>query len=154
MRDETPMTILVAENDADDRTLIEHAVAEILPAARVDFVGDGEQLLTYLRREGPYEKLHAERYPGVVVLDLYMPCMGARAALSQIKQEDKLRRIPVVVLTASADEEDIIHSYGAGVSSFITKPPTRAGLAGMVKDISRYWGTIVVLPSECTVCAA
>ncbi len=150
MRNTAPITILVADDDADDRMLIEDAFEESLLQNPVDFVEDGEQLLEYLRREGKYESLKDQAFPGVILLDLNMPRMCGRTALAKIKEDPDLCRIPVVILTTSKAEEDIIRTYGLGVSSFITKPVTFDGLIDVVKAIGHYWVEIVALPPECT----
>jgi two-component system response regulator len=150
MRSTEPITILVADDDADDRMLIEDAFDESMLQNPVDFVEDGEQLLHYLRREGKYEHLKDKAYPGVILLDLNMPRMCGRTALAKMKEDPELCRIPVVVLTTSKAEEDIIRTYGLGVSSFITKPVTFDGLIDVVKAIGHYWVEIVALPPECT----
>ena len=149
-----PITILVADDDADDRMLIDEAFDESLMQNPVHFVEDGEQLLEYLRREGEYAHLEGTAYPGVILLDLNMPRMDGRTALAKIKEDPALCRIPVVILTTSKAEEDIIRTYGLGVSSFITKPVTFEGLIDVVKAIGHYWVEIVALPPECTDCAA
>lgn len=153
-RDGTPITILVADDDADDRMLIEDAFDESRLQNPLHFVEDGEQLLQYLRREGAYEKLCGEPYPGVILLDLNMPKMCGRTALGLIKEDPKLRRIPIIILTTSKAEEDILRTYGLGVSSFITKPVTFDHLVEVVKTIGAYWIEIVALPHECTMQAA
>lgn len=145
-----PITILVADDDADDRMLIDEAFEESLLQNPVHFVEDGEQLLEYLRREGEYAKHEGTAYPGVILLDLNMPRMDGRTALAKIKEDPELCRIPVVILTTSKAEEDIIRTYGLGVSSFITKPVTFEGLIDVVKAIGHYWVEIVALPPECT----
>lgn len=150
MREATPITILVADDDADDRMLINDAFEESLLQNPIDFVEDGEQLIAYLRREGAYAKHAGEPYPGVILLDLNMPRMDGRTALKIIKEDPELQRIPVVILTTSKAEEDILRTYGLGVSSFITKPVTFDGLIEVVKAIGRYWVEIVALPPECT----
>ena len=150
----TPITILVADDDADDRMLIEDAFEESLLQNPVHFVEDGEQLLEYLRREGKWAKLANQPYPGVILLDLNMPRMCGRTALAKMKEDPTLCRIPVVILTTSKAEEDIIRTYGLGVSSFITKPVTFDGLIEVVKAIGHYWVEIVALPPECTEQAA
>ncbi len=149
-REGTPITILVADDDADDRMLIEDAFDESCLKNPLHFVEDGEQLLQYLRREGGFEKLRDEPYPGVILLDLNMPKMCGRTALGKIKEDPELCRIPVIVLTTSKAEEDILRTYGLGVSSFITKPVTFDGLVEVVKTIGAYWIEIVALPPECT----
>ena len=145
-----PITILVADDDADDRMLIDEAFEESLLQNPVHFVEDGEQLLEYLRREGKYAIHEGTAYPGVILLDLNMPRMDGRTALAKIKEDPALCRIPVVILTTSKAEEDIIRTYGLGVSSFITKPVTFEGLIDVVKAIGHYWVEIVALPPECT----
>lgn len=154
MRKATPITILVADDDADDRMLIEDAFEESLLQNPVDFVEDGEQLLAYLRREGDYAHLAGQPFPGVILLDLNMPRMDGRTALAKMKEDETLRRIPVIILTTSKAEEDILRTYGLGVSSFITKPVTFDGLINVARVVGHYWVEIVSLPPECVVRAA
>lgn len=149
-RRSTPITILVADDDADDRMMIEEAFEESRLANEIHFVEDGEQLLTYLRREGEFASLEGKPYPGVILLDLNMPKKDGREALREMKADPALCRIPVVVLTTSQAEEDIAKTYGLGVSSFITKPVTFEGLVDAVKVLCRYWIEIVALPAECS----
>lgn len=144
-----PITILVADDDPDDRMLIEDAFQEAHLNNELHFVEDGEQLLSYLRREGDFAHLAGERYPGLILLDLNMPKKDGREALEEIKKDPTFMRIPVVVLTTSRAEEDVVKTYGIGVSSFITKPVTFEGLVDVVKVLSNYWIEIVVLPPEC-----
>ncbi|MEM7025362.1 MAG: response regulator [Pseudomonadota bacterium] len=149
-RGSEPITILVADDDPDDRLMIEEAFEESRIANRIDFVVDGEELLQYLRREGPYARLASEPYPGLVLLDLNMPRKDGREALRDMKADPALCRIPIVVLTTSRAEEDIVRTYGLGVSSFITKPVTFQDLVAALKIICRYWIEIVSLPPECS----
>ena len=146
-----PITILVADDDADDRMLIEDAFSESKLQNPLNFVEDGEQLLAYLKREGDYAELKGKPYPGVILLDLNMPKMDGRTALAKIKEDEKLCRIPVIILTTSKAEEDILRTYNLGVNSFITKPVTFDGLVKVVHSIGQYWIEIVALPPECTV---
>ena len=145
----TPTTILVADDDADDRSMIEEALDECRLADEVHFVESGEELIQYLRREGQFRHLLGRPFPGVVLLDLNMPRKDGREALREIKSDPDLCRIPIVVLTTSHAEEDIAGTYGLGVSSFITKPATFEGLANALNILSRYWIEIVSLPPEC-----
>jgi two-component system response regulator len=145
-----PMTILVADDDADDRLLIEEAFDESRLADEIHFVEDGEQVLKYLRRENEFAHLSGRPFPGVVLLDLNMPKKDGREALREIKADPALCRIPIVVLTTSHAEEDIASTYGLGVSSFITKPATFEGLADTLRVLSRYWIEVVSLPPECS----
>ncbi|MDJ0950859.1 MAG: response regulator [Alphaproteobacteria bacterium] len=143
------ITILVADDDVDDRLLIQDAFNENSVSNPLVFVNDGEELLDYLHRRGSYEHLRDTPLPGVVLLDLNMPKKDGRTALKEIKADETLRRIPIVVLTTSKTEEDIVRTYGLGVSSFITKPVTFQGLCDVVKALSHYWFEIVALPPEC-----
>lgn len=149
-RQSKPITILVAEDDADDRMMIEEAFEESRLANEVHFVEDGEQLLSYLQRDGEFGHLAGQPYPGVILLDLNMPKKDGREALRELKACPQLCRIPVVILTTSQAEEDIVRTYGLGVSSFITKPVTFDGLVDAVNVLCRYWIEIVALPPECS----
>lgn len=141
-----PITILVADDDADDRMLIEDAFQESKLGNDLRFVKDGVELLEYLRREGDYTDPASAPRPGIILLDLNMPRMDGREALAQIKGDADLKQIPVVVLTTSKAEEDIVRTYDLGVSSFIAKPVTFDGLVDLVRVLSDYWVQIVVLP--------
>lgn len=141
-----PISILVADDDADDRMLIEDAFEESRLSNPLDFVEDGEQLLAFVRCEGPYADRKGQPLPGLIILDLNMPKMDGRTALSHLKADPELQRIPVIVLTTSQAEEDILKTYGLGVSSFISKPVTFDGLVEVVKVIGQYWIQIVALP--------
>ncbi len=145
-----PISILVADDDPDDRMMIEEAFEENRVANSVEFVEDGEQLMAYLRREGDYAHLAGRPYPGIILLDLNMPRKDGREALRELKADPELCRIPVVVLTTSQAEEDIVRTYGLGVSSFVTKPVSFEGLVEAIKVICHYWIQIVALPPECS----
>ena len=145
-----PITILVADDDPDDRMMIEDAFSENRIANEIEFVEDGEQLMAYLRREEPFAHLKNQPYPGIILLDLNMPKKDGREALRELKADSELCRIPVVVLTTSQAEEDIVRTYGLGVSSFITKPVSFEGLVEAVQVICQYWIQIVALPPECS----
>ena len=144
-----PITILVADDDADDRLMIEEAFLERRVRNQVDFVEDGEELLEYLHREGKYTSMRGQPYPGLILLDLNMPKVDGREALRRMKTDALLQRVPVVVLTTSRAEEDIIRTYGMGVNSFITKPVTFEGLVDVVSALCNYWIEVVALPPEC-----
>jgi two-component system, response regulator len=144
-----PTTILVADDDADDRLMIEEAFDECRLAGEIHVVENGEELIQYLRREGQFRHLSGYPFPRVILLDLNMPRKDGREALREIKSDPDLCRIPIVVLTTSHAEEDIVGSYRLGVSSFITKPATFEGLVDAMKVLSRYWMEIVSLPPEC-----
>ena len=143
------MTILVADDDPDDRLLIDDAFAENGLTNPIHSVSDGEQLMDYLHRRGEYANLSGEPFPGLILLDLNMPKKDGRTALKEIKEDPELQRIPVVVLSTSKSDEDVVRTYTLGVSSFITKPPRFEELCDLVKTLSRYWGEMVALPPEC-----
>jgi CheY-like chemotaxis protein len=142
------MTILLADDDEEDRELTRDALQDARLANDMKFVVDGQDLLDYLRRTGRYADpaVDAPR-PGIILLDLNMPKKDGREALAEIKADERLRGIPVVVLTTSSDEQDVLRSYDLGISSFITKPVTFAGLVEVMRTWSRYWFEIVELPN-------
>jgi CheY-like chemotaxis protein len=141
-----PITILMADDDSDDRMLVKEAFQESRLNNDIHFVEDGEQLLDYLFRRGKYADLAGTPYPGLILLDLNMPKKDGREALAEIKAHADLRRIPVVVLTTSRAEEDILRTYDLGANSFITKPVTFENLVHVVQVLGNYWVEIVELP--------
>jgi CheY-like chemotaxis protein len=141
------VTILMADDDLEDQMLIRNAWQKSRLSNDLRFVDDGEQLMDYLYRRGAYADPIDSPRPGVILLDLNMPKKDGYEALEEIKNDPGLRSIPVVVLTTSKAEEDIICSYNLGVSGFITKPVTFEGLVEAIKAIGRYWFEIVELPS-------
>ncbi len=143
------ITILVCDDDADDRMLIKDAFDENRVSNPLEFVNDGEELMNYLYRRGAYEHLQGAPFPGVILLDLNMPKKDGRTALKEIRADEALHRIPVVVQTTSKADEDIMRTYGLGVSSFITKPVTFEGLCDVVNALNHYWLETVALPPEC-----
>jgi len=142
-----PITILICDDDEDDRMLTQQALEDAHISNELRFVEDGEQLLDYLYQRGQFsgETGKAPR-PGLILLDLNMPNMDGREALKIIKADPTLRDIPVVVLTTSGLGEDVINSYRLGVNSFITKPVTFSGLVEAMNVLGRYWLEIVELP--------
>ena len=138
------VTILLAEDDADDRMLVQDAVAEGRLVNELRCVEDGEELMDYLHQRGKHTG--APR-PGLILLDLNMPRKDGREALREIKADPSLRQIPVVVLTTSKAEEDVFRSYDLGANSFVTKPVTFQSLVELMKTLNRYWLEIVELPA-------
>ncbi len=147
MGHKTSVLIVIADDDADDRMLIEDAFRESRLANPLAFVEDGMELLDLLKSKGKYANRPANERPGLILLDLNMPRMDGRSALTHIKSDPDLRRIPVVVLTTSKAEEDILRTYDLGVNSFISKPVTFDGLVEVVRTLGHYWFEIVELPS-------
>lgn len=139
------IVILMADDDPDDRLLTREALEEAHLVNELHFVENGEQLLDYLHQRGQYSSTNAPR-PGLILLDLNMPLKDGREALEEIKQDSYLRKIPVVVLTTSKAEEDILLSYDLGVSGYITKPVRFEELIEVMRTLGRYWFEIVERP--------
>jgi CheY-like chemotaxis protein len=133
-----PVTILIADDDEEDRQLIKDALAESRLINPVQFVNDGEELMESLRSNS--------RLPGLILLDLNMPKKDGREALREIKSNSRFKTIPVIILTTSKAEEDIYRTYNLGVNSFITKPVTFTALVDVLNKVAQYWFEIVELP--------
>jgi CheY-like chemotaxis protein len=140
-----PITILLADDDAEDRQLVREALVESRLHNRLFTVNDGEELLDYLRHRGEYHSAEEAPRPGLILLDLAMPRLDGREALEEIKNDPDLRKIPVVIMTTSRADEDICKSYDLGASSYITKPVTIDKLVKVMRAIGRYWFEIVEL---------
>jgi CheY-like chemotaxis protein len=143
-----PIIILYAEDDEEDRMLMQDALKESRLTNELHSVEDGEELMEYLFRRGKYSNFKSVPLPGLILLDLNMPRKDGREALKEIKTNPDLRRIPVVVLTTSKAEEDILRTYDLGVSGFIVKPVTFESLVDVIKALGKYWLEIVELPNE------
>lgn len=144
--DSGPLCILLADDDPDDRMLTERALKQSRLVNELRTVEDGEELMQYLRYQGAYADRADAPRPGLILLDLNMPRMDGREALKEIKSDPALRRIPVIVLTTSEAEQDILRSYDLGVNAFVTKPVTFNGLANAIKRLGDFWFEIVKLP--------
>lgn len=141
------ITILLADDDADDRELAREALQQSRLLNTLHMVGDGEELMDYLHHRGKYAAEDAAPRPGLILLDLSMPKMDGREALAAIKKDPTTRQIPVVIMTTSSADEDICRSYDLGASSFITKPVTFPALVEVMNGIGRYWFELVELPT-------
>lgn len=144
-----PITILICDDDEDDRILTRAALEGARISNSLRFVADGEQLLDYLYQRGEYagETGSAPR-PGLILLDLNMPNMDGREALRRIKSDPALSDIPVVVLSVSELEDDNARSSELGVTGYIMKPVTFRGLLDAMNILNRYWIQLVeVLPA-------
>ena len=140
--------ILMAEDDSDDRLLAQDALAESGLGTEVRFVEDGVELMDYLRHRNKFNLTGSSPRPGLIILDLNMPKKDGREALREIKADAELRKIPVVVLTTSTADLDILKVYELGANSFITKPTAFDALVGVMKSIGQYWFNVVVLPTK------
>jgi len=138
--------ILLAEDDDDDFFLTCEALKENRLRNEISRVKDGEELMEYLLHKGEFVR-SAPPEPSLILLDLNMPRKDGREALREIKTDTKLKHIPVVVLTTSRAEEDVVRSYQFGVNSFIAKPVTFEGLVDAMKALGRFWFEVVELPA-------
>lgn len=144
-RKPTSTTILIADDDSDDRLFMERALRQSGYTQIIQFVEDGEELMEYLNREGRYSEENAP-WPDLLILDLNMPRKNGFQALGEIKDNARLRRLPVVVMTTSSADEDILKTYNLGVNSFVTKPFNFNRLVEMVTALKTYWMDTVKLP--------
>lgn len=136
-----PRTILVADDDPDDRELIDAAFREAGFPGRLVFARDGRELLDMLESRSV-----GEPPPQLVLLDLNMPRLDGRATLRSLRERDTTRTLPVVVLTTSSAEVDVVDSYRYGANAFCTKPMDFAGLVALARDIDRWWFQVSRLP--------
>jgi len=147
MKNEGKMiTIVLADDDPDDRKLTQDAFAENRLANILHCVEDGEELMDYLHRRGKFEKLRGEALPGLILLDLNMPRMNGQEVLAEIVADQALCNLPVIVLTTSTDEEEIVKMYKLRCSSYIVKPVDLDQFLRVVQSLADYWFTVVVLP--------
>lgn len=139
--------ILVADDDEDDRLLTKDALEEDKHQdIDLRFVEDGVELMDYLYQKGQYENDQQAPRPTLILLDLNMPKKDGREALAEIKNDPSLKRIPVVVMTTSKAEEDIMKAYELGVNSFIKKPVSFDALVEILRNVTSYWLDTVELP--------
>jgi two-component system response regulator len=140
--------ILMAEDDPDDRLITQKALDQNRVANPLVTVQNGEELMDYLNHRGKYAGSDKAPRPCFILLDLNMPKMDGREALKLLKSDENFRKIPVVILTTSKAEEDILKSYNSGANSYITKPVTFEGLVNVIRSLKSYWLEIVDLPDE------
>lgn len=143
-----PVTIVMADDDADDVLLTAKAFAAARLGNELRCVGDGEELLDYLLHRGRYQNEYDAPTPGLVLLDLNMPRKSGTEALAEIKAHPKLKRLPVVVLTTSAAEEDVFKTYDLGANSYVRKPVRFEALVDALKTMGKYWFEIVEPATE------
>ena len=143
-----PITILMADDDADDRELTKEAFEESRVANDLRFVENGVELMDYLYRRGKYSDPARSPRPGLILLDLNMPKKDGRESLQEIKADPQLRQIRVIVLTTSKAEEDVYRAYDISATSYITKPVKFEALVEVVTALGKYWLEIVELPDN------
>jgi CheY-like chemotaxis protein len=139
-------TLLLADDDPDDRLLIKEALEESRLVADLRSVEDGEELMDYLHRRGRYAEPNDSPHPDLILLDLKMPRKSGHQALEEIKASPELRCIPIVVLTTSKAEEDIARAYASGANSFIVKPTSFRTLIEVMTTLRGYWFELITLP--------
>jgi two-component system response regulator len=141
-----PFTLIMADDDEDDRLLAQDAMQEAGGDYLCYTVSNGQELLDYLRCEGKFSHNDSCDSPSVILLDLNMPIMDGRETLKQLKSDPLLSHIPVVILSTSAANEDINDGYGLGASSYMIKPNDFGSLVQMMKRFNVYWFDSVTLP--------
>lgn len=140
---EKPVEILLIEDNPSDVRLVQEAFKEVKLCNRLSVIGDGEKGIAFLKKEGIY---HDAPHPDLILLDLNLPKVDGRELLEEIKQCPELRTIPVVVLTSSKSEEDILKSYELHANCYITKPVGLDQFIRIVQSIEQFWLSIVKLP--------
>lgn len=148
MKTTTSVEILIADDDTDDQMLIIDALKESRLKNNVQCVENGEELMDYLRNKGKYSDKKKYPTPGIILLDLNMPKKDGREALKEIRTDEKLKRIPIIILTTSKAEEDVLKTYNLGANSFITKPVTFIAMVEVMNKLKNYWFEIVELPGD------
>lgn len=141
-----PLRILIADDDGEDRHLMEEAFKTAKVPSETTFVGNGVELLECLRGAGDWDGRPVR--PDLILLDLNMPRKDGRECLVELKNDPGLGAIPVIVLTTSSSPEDVASSYRAGASSYVTKPTSFGGLIEQLDALCAYWSSVVVLPTE------
>jgi chemotaxis family two-component system response regulator Rcp1 len=138
-----PIEILLVEDNPGDVRLTQEALREGKVRNHLHVAADGVEAMAFLRREGQHA--HAPQ-PDLILLDLNLPKKGGREVLAEIKEDPDLRRIPVVILTVSKAEEDVLKSYNLHANCYITKPVNLDQFLEVVKSIEDFWLTVVMLP--------
>jgi len=138
--------VLLVEDNLADSTLILEVFEDEKIAADVTVVRDGIEALEFLRKQGVYAQRPDDKTPDIVILDLNLPRMDGRELLSELKNDPELKTIPVVILTTSAAEEDVISTYKLRANCYVTKPIDLAQFVNIVKSIDKFWFTAVRYP--------
>jgi CheY-like chemotaxis protein len=140
-----PADILLVEDNPGDVRLLKEAFKDGKIVVNLHVVGDGVEAMAFLRKEGAYA---GEPRPDLVLLDLNLPRKDGRQVLAEIKADESLRSIPVVVLTTSSSGEDILKSYDAHANCYITKPVDLVQFVDVIKSLENFWLTLVKLPNQ------
>lgn len=148
MKNTRSIEILLADDDAEDRMLIMDALKESRLKNNIQCVENGEELIDFLYNKNKFSDRSKYTLPGIILLDLNMPKKDGREALKEIKADKNLRSVPIVILTTSKAEEDILKTYNLGVNSYITKPVSFSAMVDVMKTLNKYWFEIVELPES------
>jgi CheY-like chemotaxis protein len=141
----SPVRILVVDDDPGDVLMIEEALEDSDVEKVIDVVNDGQEAMEFLRREGRHTDA---RRPDMILLDLNMPRMDGRQVLGEVKRDEDLRTIPIVVLTTSNADTDIVGSYTLQANAYVTKPIDLDDFNDVVRRIDEFFGRVVVLPKH------
>jgi CheY-like chemotaxis protein len=144
--DARPITILLVEDNLQDIEITRRALAKGRVGNELKVVRDGEEALDYLYRRGKFQDPDASPRPGMILLDLNLPKVGGLEVLQQIKKDDSLKAIPVIVLTVSQREQDIVRSYDLGVNTYIQKPVEFDNFMRVINTVHEYWVLVATLP--------
>ena len=139
--------ILMADDDPDDRLLVREAMDDARLPNPLEFVVDGQELMDRLRCQGKFAELAGAPLPDLILLDLNMPRKDGRECIKEIREDPSLRHLPIIVLTTSHADEDVLKTYRLGVNSFITKPATFDRLVKVMHSLAQYWFKVVKLPA-------
>jgi CheY-like chemotaxis protein len=140
-----PVDILLVDDNDDDVLMVQRSFQSAKLVNVLQVVGDGEEALAYLRKEGEFE--HAAR-PGLVLLDINMPKKNGFEVLEEMKADPTLRDIPVIMLTTSERDEDVVRSYNSGAATFVPKPVTFEQLKEVMNEVAIYWALVARLPEH------
>ena len=140
-----PIEILLVEDSPGDVRLTEEAMIDSRVKNKLNVVMDGEEAMRYLKREGEYSEANT---PDLILLDLNLPRKDGREVLKEIKQDPELKRIPVVILTTSRSEQDILKTYESHANCYISKPVDLEEFLRVVRSINDFWLSIVKLPPK------
>lgn len=140
------IVLVMVDDDEDDCLLVEAALYKAYLKCDFHCVKDGLQVLDYLNRSGSYEDAESSPRPDLILLDLNLPSMSGREVLQKLKADQRFRAIPVIILTTSSHEEDVVFCYDAGANTYIIKEPSFEGLLATVKVVKEYWLETATLP--------
>jgi CheY-like chemotaxis protein len=141
-------TILLVEDDPGDQELTRRALEDDIVRTNLRIVNDGKEALDYLHREGTFTDPEDSPRPDLILLDLNMPRVDGRQVLEQIREDPDISRIPVIALTTSDEEEDVLRSYALGCKSFIKKPVEIDAFIKTIRELQHYWFELVTLPVD------